>query len=135
MESVNNPSFPQTRRELDKTFKREAAASPGSLGSGRMMSMIKIQKGTGIICGVAALLALLTMADHSPSSGWSLRSSPRSGWHLEAGYLIDFTPSEVHTWHLSGSWYRLGPIQINQKWRSRMVVTNQPDMDKIWKIF
>ena len=117
------------------TANRTAAPFPESLGSKRIKITTLISKWALVVVGLAALLALLKMADHSKSTGYWLTWSARTGWHLESGYLIDYSPREAHTFHLSGRWYRLGPIQIHQKWRSRIVVTNQADMDKIWKAF
>ena len=98
--------------------------------------MLKILKWTGIVGSLVVILALVVLAGRHKSSGWSLRSSPRSSWHLETGYLVDFSAGAVNSGvYLSGRWYRFGPIAIQQRWRSRIVVTNQAVPAKIGRAF
>ena len=110
--------------------RHEAATWPLSI------ELPKILKWTGIVGGLAVVLAFVVLAGRHKSSGWSSRPSPRSGWHLETGYLVDFSAGAVDSGvFLSGRWYRFGPIALQERWRSRIVVTNQAVPAKIWRAF
>lgn len=105
--------------------------------------MIKILKWTGKVGSLVVLVAVIVLAGGRRSRGWSFGACPRSGWHLETGYLLDdsgFRLGPDAGWeepgpYLSGRWYRFGPVAVQRRWGSRVAVTNLAVQTKIRRAF